>query len=198
MPKPCAWDIMIYVYKDSAPLPRSLRLAACARRYARWRGILAGDFTVATAPGGKPYFPHEPALHFSVSHSGEYWAVAFSGQPLGLDIQRYEERDQLALAKRWYHPEEYAAVKKNGPACFFDIWSAKESLVKCSGEGVSSSFSSFCVVENGEIAPISSGWQIKPLSILDGYAACLCGKKLGQVYVVRAAPARGQMLEDRG
>lgn len=176
-------DVTVFLYKENGPLPlRQERLRECAHRYSRWRGLTAGDFTLAVAPGGKPYFPRCPQVHFSISHSAGYWAAAFSGRPLGLDIQRHVERDYLALAKRWYHPLEYTAVEQFGPKCFFDIWSAKESLVKCNGTGFPASFPSFSVVEKGAIAPESVGWQLKPLNMLAGYSACVCGKELGQVF----------------
>jgi 4'-phosphopantetheinyl transferase len=158
-------------------------LTECAHLYTAWCGLPAGDFTVAKAPGGKPYFLRYPALRFSISHSGEYWGVAFSGQELGLDIQSHKERNYMALAKRWYHAKEYAAVEQYGPACFFDIWSAKESLVKCSGEGFSAAFSAFSVAAEGKIVPLCDGWQLKPLHIAEGYSACLCGKKLGKIFL---------------
>ena len=183
----CTYDVVIYIYNDSEPPPRGLRLPDCARRYALWRGLTAADFTVAAAGGGKPYFPQSPHIHFSISHSGAYWAAAFGGQPLGLDIQRHEARNHLALAKRWYHREEYAAVEQKGSACFFDIWSAKESLVKCSGEGVSPSFSAFSVLKNGVIAERCGPWQLKLLHLADGYSACLCAENLGQVHVEQGA-----------
>lgn len=184
LPKPHAQDVMIFIYKDDDPPPRRQRLLECASRYALWRGLKKdGDFELDLAPGGKPYFPRRPELHFSVSHSGEYWLAAFQGQPLGLDIQLHEERDYLAIAKRWFHPDEYAAVKQYGPHCFFDIWSAKESLVKCSGAGLTSSFSAFSVVEGGAIAPHNGGLQLKPMNLIVGYSICLCGKEIKKVYL---------------
>jgi 4'-phosphopantetheinyl transferase len=182
LPKPRAPDVVIYLYKDSVPPPRNIRLAECARRYSQWRELPPGDFTLATAAGGKPYFPLNPHVHFSISHSGEYWAVAFSGYALGLDIQSHVERDYLAVAKRWYHIREYAAVEQYGLECFYDIWCAKESLIKCSGEGFSASFSLLCVVKDGAIAPACSGLQLKSLQMIAGYSACLCAKKLGRIY----------------
>jgi 4'-phosphopantetheinyl transferase len=168
---------------DSGPPPRGQRLSECAARYARLRGLAAADFTLAKSSRGKPYFPHCPGIHFSLSHSGAYWAAAFGGQPLGLDIQRHTKRDILALAQRWYHPEEYLAVQRQGAELFFAIWSAKESLVKCSGTGFSAAFSAFSVLEKGRLAQQCGGWQLKPLRIVEGYSACLCGQELGSIHI---------------
>ena len=183
MPELLAHDVVIYLYQDADAPQRSLRLAECARRYAARRGLGASDFETAKTGNGKPYFPNSPLIHFSISHSGEYWAVAFSGQELGLDIQRHVERDYLPIALRWYHAKEYTAVEKYGRACFFDIWSAKESLVKADGEEGIASFPTFFVVQDGKIAPVCGRWQLKPLPLIDGYSACLCGKELGEIYV---------------
>ena len=183
MPRIDADDIILYIYKDSEPPARSLRLSECARRYAASSGLPAVHDRLATAPGGKPYFLRQPGLHFSISHSGDYWAVAFGGQPVGLDIQQHAARDYLALAKRWYHPQEYAAVQQYGPAHFFAIWSAKESVVKCSGKGIFASFSTFSVAEGSGILPLSAGLQVRPVSLMKGYAACLCAKRIKRVYL---------------
>ena len=182
MPKPGERDAMIYIYTDSDAPARQQRLAECARQYVSWRGLSDSEFTVAKSAAGKPYFPHSPHIHFSISHSGEYWVAAFSGQNVGLDIQQHLQRDYLAVAKRWYHPQEFAAVKQYGASCFFDIWSAKESLLKYSGEGLSAAFSTFSVIEKGQIAALNSGLHLQTLKLLAGYSLCICGKNLGRIY----------------
>ena len=183
LPKIHAHDTLIFLYQNSNGWAREYYLSECAHCYTIRRGMSVGDFSVASMPGGKPYFPYYPQVHFSISHSGEYWAAAFGGNPLGLDIQRHEERDILALAKRWYHNEEFVAVEQYGKECFFDIWSAKESLVKCCGEGFPASFTKFSVVENGVVAAVCGIWQLKLLRIIAGYSFCLCAKELGEVYI---------------
>lgn len=44
--------------------------------------------SIARGPWGKPCFPNLPMLHFSISHSGEWWLCAFSDRPVGIDLQR--------------------------------------------------------------------------------------------------------------
>jgi|GEM_PF-327740 len=178
-----ATDIIVYVYTDAAAPPRGERLAPCAAHYAQARGLIGGGFTPAVNTGGKPWFPARPEVNFSISHSGCYWLAAFHSKPLGLDIQAQRQVDHLAIAKRWYHAEEYAAVLQNGPACFFDIWSAKESRCKMNGAGINSSFPRFSVVADGAIALRGEGYQLRQIRLFKDHSLCLCAACIGEIYI---------------
>jgi 4'-phosphopantetheinyl transferase len=54
---------------------------------------------------GKPYLPNRE-YHFSIAHSGESVAVAISRSEIGLDMESERSLDHLALAKRFFSPEE--------------------------------------------------------------------------------------------
>ncbi|MCL1976305.1 MAG: 4'-phosphopantetheinyl transferase superfamily protein [Firmicutes bacterium] len=183
LPKIRAQDVLLSLFRDNKPSVRMQYLLNSAHRYVQWRRCDPGDFVIAKLPGGKPYFPHCRQVHFSLSHSGEYWACAFSGQPLGLDIQLHEERNYLMMAKRWYHPEEYVVVEKYGQKSFFDIWSAKESVIKCRGDGFPDKLANFSVAKNDGVAAVCGSWQLNPLQLLKGYSVCLCAEELAEVYI---------------
>ena len=106
---------------------------------------------------GKPYFPNQPKLHFSISHSGDYWACAMADQPVGLDLQehvaRKDETTEAAaarycrMAQRFFHPREAEYVKQQDSyQRFFQIWAARESYVKYTGQGIDDHFGEFCVL----------------------------------------------------
>lgn len=122
---------------------------------------------IARTEKGKPYFPHYPALHFSITHSGGYWLGAFSGQPIGVDLQKHTrkqgETEEAAaarfcrMARRFFHLEEASFVlapleSSSAEAIrrFFRIWSAKESYVKYTGSGIDRNFGKFSVLPEGE------------------------------------------------
>ena len=42
---------------------------------------------IGRLPGGKPFFPSQPQLHFNLSHSGSYALCALDTSPVGVDIQ---------------------------------------------------------------------------------------------------------------
>lgn len=60
------------------------------------------DLTLASGTHGKPYFLHAPQLHFNLSHSGRHWLCAFSGAPVGLDVQQHRACQKQALARRFF------------------------------------------------------------------------------------------------
>lgn len=111
---------------------------------------------------GKPYFPNQPELHFSISHSGDFWVCVFSESHVGIDIQKHvgkkgesgkEANYFERLAKRFFHLREAEWVGENPDKRFFQIWTAKESYVKYTGKGIDPDFCRFC------LAP--DDWQMK-------------------------------------
>ncbi|MCI8551212.1 MAG: 4'-phosphopantetheinyl transferase superfamily protein [Lachnospiraceae bacterium] len=105
---------------------------------------------IARTERGKPYFPEQPELFFSISHSGSFWVCAFAGAPVGVDVQKHvkkawesekEAADRFErMADRFFHPREACWVKEEVYERFFRIWTAKESYVKYTGDGIGADF----------------------------------------------------------
>ena len=105
---------------------------------------------IARTERGKPYFPKQQEVFFSISHSGAFWVCAFAKEPVGVDVQKHVkkawESDEGAtcrlgrMAERFFHPEEAGWVQKNVYERFFRIWTAKESYVKYTGDGIGADF----------------------------------------------------------
>jgi hypothetical protein len=100
---------------------------------------LAGE--LKTGENGKPFI--EGFDHFSISHSGEAWAVLFHETECGLDIQYERKSDVSTLARRWYNPIDAKAVGEamkisegSGVKEFFDLWTRREALIKALGSSV--------------------------------------------------------------
>ena len=88
-------------------------------------------------PHGKPALPGGP--FFNLSHSGERVLLVVSDAPCGCDIERHRpDRDVVALARRWLHPDAYADFLRLGaaPAVFYRFWTLGESYVKGVGDGL--------------------------------------------------------------
>lgn len=80
---------------------------------------------------GKPYLPNGP--FFNVSHSGEYVVFASSSNSeVGIDIERIDENKLDGI--RYVLDEEEKKISDSG--LLFQIWSNKESLIKCSSNGL--------------------------------------------------------------
>lgn len=165
---------VIYTTRGSRGDTASL-LPRTAAQFCTAIGRPLPDLTVARQPGGKPYFPADPQLYCSVSHSGEYWLCACSTAPVGLDIQRIQPTREGPLAHRFFHPDEIAWLDTH-PDGFFLIWTAKEACVKLTGRGIDGDFARFSVIADGAFASPIAGSILRHLPFAAGYVLCLCGE----------------------
>lgn len=104
-------------------------------------GLKGKEVVIACGPYGKPYLKNRPDIYFNVSHSGKKAAVVFAGTEVGCDIEQ-TRRANLAVAKRFFCPEEYEYVlRQPGLAeqnkAFYRMWTLKESFIKSVGLGLS-------------------------------------------------------------
>lgn len=88
---------------------------------------------------GKPYFENTDDIFFSITHDGAVTAVAFSAHPVGIDYCAKTPKDIAAFMHRFGSKEERNAVLSaaDKEGAFKRFWSAKESFVKLTGEGIS-------------------------------------------------------------
>lgn len=96
---------------------------------------------------GKPLLLNssEP-LHFNISHSGDYLALAITrAHPLGIDLEFASPRRKWrAIAERYFHPDEVAqlqALTQSLPVAehhtaFYPWWTLKEAFFKALGTGI--------------------------------------------------------------
>lgn len=150
---------------------------------------------------GKPYFASCPQIHFSISHSKEYWACAVADQPVGLDLQYHKQGRLEQIPGRFFHPQEAAWLERQtSPEAFFQIWTAKESYVKWTGQGIDRHFREFCVAEETGLRDhCEDAWFWRDTIMFDGvdagaddgagserYSLCLCGgEPWDEVKIVR-------------
>ena len=131
------------------------------------------DLTLASGTHGKPYFLHALQLHFNLSHSGRHWLCAFSGAPVGLDVQQHRACQKQALARRFFSSAECAFLERTAYVPFFDLWCAKESYLKYTGEGLSG-LTAVCTVSQGCVFPSVPGVHLQLLPLFAGYSVCVC------------------------
>lgn len=117
---------------------RDLRLAAHVLKreaVAAMLGVRAHCLAFVE-PADRPVLasPHE-GLHVSLSHSRGGVAIALGNSPIGIDIEaRHRSRDEVALARRFFHSSECDAVAADASGREFAWrWTAKEALKKASG-----------------------------------------------------------------
>jgi 4'-phosphopantetheinyl transferase len=126
-------------------------------------------------PQGKPAL-EDTALEFNVSHSGPLVLLAFAtGSPVGVDVEQEKpERNRLGIAQRFFAEPEVEKVKyaDDVARAFYRTWTAKESVIKAVGGGLSIELSSFLVtpdrgtftaVENAGSDERLTGWYVQTL-----------------------------------
>ena len=105
-----------------------------------YTSIAPSDVKIEISKSGKPFFANIADLHFNISHSGSEVAIAFSTQPVGFDMELLNRnRDFRAIADRFFTKQESSEVKGAGDSAkelFVRIWTAKEAMLKLSGEGL--------------------------------------------------------------
>ncbi len=148
--------IYLFLTENRADMSSDEKVRAIVDAYFKRIGVLdrpPGDaLLIAREEKGKPYFPQLPDVHFSVSHSGKYFACAFADVQIGLDIQECKNRPDEAercirIAKRFFHPDEIDSLEKSPVSAFYKIWTAKESYVKMTGQGIDGEFGDFCIFD---------------------------------------------------
>ena len=122
--------------------------------------------------------PWSPGVSFSVSHSGSLGliAIAEGEQRIGVDVEQFRgRRDVRALADRFFHPDEAAAIGDDR-AAFFRCWTRKEAVVKALGLGLAHPLDSF-VVDFDATGPRPvrgvPGLSVTGLEVTSGYVAAL-------------------------
>jgi len=128
-------------------------------------------------------------LEFNVSHSGARVAIAIASvTPVGIDIEHDRTvRDAVALARRFFSPRE-AAMVESDPSSFLSIWTAKESVIKAIGGGLSIDLSSFEAFASPErFLPVRnlSEWNVIALPMTNGYRSALTARGNGWNLSVR-------------
>ncbi|MBR5774131.1 MAG: 4'-phosphopantetheinyl transferase superfamily protein [Clostridia bacterium] len=157
-------------------------------------GYKIGEYELAVADNGKPYFKNL-LLHFSLSHTAGAVACTVSQSETGVDVQRKREDYRRVIRRVCCENEiELISSSQNPTDTFTALWSLKESYVKCIGTSVFDSvsdydFSSvaglgsgelygyhFSVLDIGEsmLASCSSSPETEPKSVSIGQLEAFC------------------------
>ena len=116
-----------------------------ARRVAgEWLQVDAARIGLERHPDGRPLVlvdGEASPLSLSLSHSGDWLALALADVPVGIDIELPRRtRDYAALARFAFSPDEVARLQGLDDAVrgaeFHRLWTLKEARGKRSGEGL--------------------------------------------------------------
>ena len=164
-------------------------------------GSIAGGALIARVLGaredeisrgvcGKPYLTGG-GRQFSLAHSGGYALLAVSDGEIGADIEAPGVcRDDAA--RRAFTADELEWMRADPDKRFFELWTAKESLVKLDGRGLSLGLQSFSALELVREGAMSfRGRRVFGCAaVYDGYRIALCA------YEKLCAPALIQLTAE--
>ena len=129
------------------------------------------SFEIKYNPNGKPLCDF---CFFSISHSGDFAAVAVSDDPIGVDIQipgGFKKREKYML----FSPEECGFVNAaDSENRFFTLWTMKEAYIKAEG-GVLSDAAGLSLVGGGLLEAKLSGYHFETEKT-DSYYLTVCYK----------------------
>lgn len=172
-------DVTIFFRKGTDSITTKEYIKKCADVFAR-KHDLSSCGRLYYRPCKKPRFIGKKGVYISVSHSGKYILVAFAFAPIGIDIELKSKHDTARIAKRFYHAEEYLYAQSTDFASFFDIWTAKESYVKLTGQGIGNGFEDFSVIQDGHFGTIDDNTFTFP-SFDSDYVLCICIRNPGEI-----------------
>lgn len=84
----------------------------------------------------RPFINDE--VDFNISHSGEYIICAIAQHAkVGVDIEKHRTLN-ISLFRKYFDNNEWGVIQTSSipQKTFFDLWSIKESAIKCDGRGV--------------------------------------------------------------
>lgn len=164
-----------------------------------WQCILADilktDYKIEECPEivrddmGKPYFKDDK-LHFNVSHSGEYLAIALAKTPVGVDIQEPKHiRD--GMYRKVVQPGEAKLIGEERQRDFLRLWTLKESFVKAEGKGLRIALKDYYFEkENGHYIVNYSGqrmpWTFNiEETLIEAYFISVCGLEAEVQWIIK-------------
>lgn len=188
-------------------LVRKALLDFSRRRKAALTEEMVRNASIKREPKGKPYFADMPLMngkpltevHFSVSHSGDWWGCLMAEEPVGFDLEVCRDKvNYEQIARRFFTEEERDWIVSIGKEAFFDVWVRKEAFVKYLGSGLGEGLSSFAVIKDGKLtvkvnAPKRGELRRPPDHILP----CTVAEGVKAAYCCRSgAPIKGTIFLD--
>ncbi len=178
--------IYLHVYQNTEDLKKQSKLLLHKNLsdYLH-KDIIKGDITYN--PNGKPIIK---GMHFSVSHSKNVVVQAFNdSQALGVDVEYINnKRNYLALAKRYYHLEEFEQMKSLKPkhACqlFYTLWSLKEAVCKAEGGRLWYYLSQNYLQQNKQLVTKMNGMNLTTYNGIKGYSLALASYADTEIKVI--------------
>lgn len=95
------------------------------------------DIVFSVTPFGKPYCKSHSDIYFSLSHSGDFLALAINDRDVGIDIEKIREAKETLVNRVCCQNEKDRIFSSDNPdVAFTKIWTRKEAYLKALGTGI--------------------------------------------------------------
>lgn len=98
---------------------------------------------------GKPYLKEFPNFNFNISHSSDYVLCVIDDKSIGVDVEKVKYIECEEIAKNFFSAKEFEYIVNENLKFqlerFYEIWTLKESYIKCCGQGLTIPLKSFSV-----------------------------------------------------
>ena len=148
-------DIVHFSFEESLPLLSEQRKAqalqfrqeedrkTCAMAYLLLCEGLRKEYGISEWPLfgygelGKPFIVGHPDIHFNLSHCREAVVCVLSDRPVGVDIESVSEYSESLVDHTMNEQEKDLLFRSSRPDIeFIRLWTMKEAVLKCSGQGL--------------------------------------------------------------
>jgi 4'-phosphopantetheinyl transferase len=158
----------------------------------RYTGIEPKFLGFSYSEFGKPYLsnPANSKICFNLSHSGNLLLIAVvKGKQIGIDVEKYDGKiDISGIASMVFSPEEQSSLSRSKDTVhdFYELWTAKEAILKSTGLGFSYPSNKFSVVISKDNVqhlkitsdlPSGSDFSLESFSPVEGYSAAIALKQ---------------------
>lgn len=107
---------------------------------------------------------------FNISHSGAWVVCAIADTEVGIDVEEIKPIDfsvsQCFFSKR-EHQQLMMQREELRLAYFYNLWTMKESYIKCKGKGLSIPLNSFTVCVERQCVIASTDYPSIPVLMID-------------------------------
>ena len=100
-------------------------------------GININELVFSVTDSGKPFCKSHGNIYFSISHSGDFVAVATNENEVGIDIELMKIPTEKLIERICCENEKtFIASSENKEKAFTEIWTKKEAYLKALGTGI--------------------------------------------------------------
>lgn len=150
-------------------------------------GISSSEQAFRLSGYGKPELATTGAVHFNLSHSGDWVVLAIDENPVGIDVEQIKA-DIPDVEEVVFSAGEIEFLRnlpdQDRRLQFFHLWTRKECYIKALGLGFSAPLKSISILpgDQREYRIIADGldtdWSVRQIEVGPGYSAAICTKEV--------------------